>query len=378
MHDDTASDDIRHMRRALRLAALGRHASPNPMVGCVLVNDAGQTVGEGWHPKAGEPHAEVFALRDAGELARGAAAYVTLEPCSHHGRTPPCADALLAAGVRRVVCAMADPDVRVAGRGLEKLRAGGVEVAVGVLEAEARALNAAYIKHRETGLPWVVLKTAMTLDGKIATFAGDSKWITSPVSRLAVHRQLRDRCDAILTGVGTVLADDPSLTTRLTHKTGRNPWRIVVDSRLRTPLNAEVVRLAGEDGRTILATLGSADPARQAALEALGCHILICEAADGRVDLTDLLRRLGTRSDIIGVLVEGGGQLAASLLAQNLADRWRAFIAPKVIGGDAAPGPVGGPGNARMTDAQIVKFRQVRRCGPDIVIDAHFDDARFG
>ena len=360
------------MRRALRLASLGRHASPNPMVGCVLVSDAGQTVGEGWHPKAGEPHAEVFALRDAGELARGATAYVTLEPCSHHGRTPPCAEALLAAGVRRVVCTMADPDVRVAGRGFERLRQGGVEVSVGLLEADARALNAAYVKHRETGLPWVVLKTAMTLDGKIATSTGDSKWITSGVSRLAVHRQLRDRCDAILTGIGTVLADDPALTTRLMHRAGRNPWRIVVDSRLRTPLNAEVVRLAGEDGRTIIAVADGADPAQSAALEARGCKILVCNGINGRVDLGDLLRRLGTRGDIVGVLVESGGQLAASLLAQILADRWLAFIAPKVIGGEAAPGPIGGLGIAKMADAQRVQFRQIRRCGPDIIIDARF------
>lgn len=365
-------DDIAYMRRALRLAALGRHASPNPMVGCVLVSDAGQTVGEGWHPKVGEPHAEVFALRRAGERARGATAFVTLEPCSHQGRTPPCADALLAAGVRRVVCAMADPDVRVAGSGFEKLRAGGVEVSVGLLEAEARALNAAYIKHRISGLPWVVLKTAMTLDGKIAASTGDSQWITSPIARLAVHRQLRDRCDAILTGVGTVLADDPSLTTRLTHKAGRNPWRIVVDSHLRTPLNSQVVRQAITDGRTILASTADADPARQAAVESRGCLVLTCEAVNGRVDLADLLRRLGTRGDMISVLIESGGQLAASLLAQNLADRWLAFIAPKVIGGDAAPGPIGGPGIAKMADAQNVRFRQVRRCGPDIVIDARF------
>lgn len=360
------------MHRALRLASLGRHASPNPMVGCVIVNDAGQMVGEGWHPKAGEPHAEVFALREAGALARGARAYVTLEPCSHHGRTPPCADALLAAGVKRVVCAMADPDTRVAGQGFERLRAGGVEVSVGPLEAEARALNAAYIKHRETGLPWVVLKTAMTLDGKIATANGDSKWITSPISRLAVHRQLRDRCDAILTGVGTVLADNPSLTTRLTHKTGRDPWRVVVDSRLRTPPDAEVVRLAREDGRTMIATTESADPARSAALEARGCRILTCDAVGGRVDLADLLHRLGTRGDVISVLVESGGQLAASLLAYKLADRWLAFIAPKVVGGNNAPGPIGGLGIAGMRDAQEVQFRDMRRCGPDIVIDARF------
>ncbi len=367
MHDESYQ-----MRRALRLASLGRHASPNPMVGCVLVNDAGQTVGEGWHPKAGEPHAEVFALRDAGERARGATAFVTLEPCSHHGRTPPCAEALLAAGIRRVVCAMADPDERVSGQGFEKLRAGGVEVSVGLREAEARALNAAYIKHRETGLPWVVLKTATTLDGKIATSTGSSKWITSGVSRLAAHRQLRDRCDAILTGVGTVLADDPSLTTRLTHKAGRNPWRIVVDSHLRTPLNSQVVRQSAVDGKTIIAAVLDSAMERQAALEASGCRVVLCEPHEGRVDLTELLSVLGTWGDITSVLVESGGQLAASLLARSLADRWLAFIAPKVVGGDDALGPLGGLGIAEMADAQTVTFRQIRRCGPDIIIDARF------
>jgi diaminohydroxyphosphoribosylaminopyrimidine deaminase/5-amino-6-(5-phosphoribosylamino)uracil reductase len=367
MHGDTAL-----MRRALRLAALGRHASPNPMVGCVIVSAAGQVVGEGWHPKAGEPHAEVFALRDAGERARGGAAFVTLEPCSHHGRTPPCADALLAAGVKRVVCAMADPDLRVSGRGFEKLRQGGVEVSVGLLEAEARALNAAYIKHRMTGLPWVVLKTAMTLDGKIATDTGDSKWITSPIARKAVHRQLRDRCDGIMTGVGTVLADDPALTTRLTHKAGRNPLRVIVDSHLRTPLDSQVVKQSALDGRTIVAAVLDADPQRRAALEERGCRILLCEPGSGRVDLTDLIRQLGTVGSMTSVLVESGGQLAASLLSAHLVDRWLAFIAPKIIGGTDAPGPVGALGVSRMADALEVQFRQVRRCGPDIIIDARF------
>ena len=360
------------MRRALRLAALGRHASPNPMVGCVLVNSLGQVVGEGWHPKAGEPHAEVFALRQAGERAQGATAFVTLEPCAHHGRTPPCADALLAAGIKRVICAMADPDTRVAGSGFEKLRQGGVEVFVGLEEAEARALNAAFIKHRVTGLPWVVLKTAATLDGKIATDTGDSQWITSAISRRAVHRQLRDRCDAILTGVGTVLADDPSLTTRLTHKAGRDPWRVIADSHLRTPLESQVVRLAGDDGRTIIVSVPDADPVRQTALEERGCRVLLCKSDKGRVDLADLMRQLGTRGDMISVLVEGGGQLAASLLSAGLVDRWLAFIAPKIVGSAEAPGPVGDLGISRMADAQKTLFRQVRRCGPDIVIDARF------
>ena len=223
-----------------------------------------------------------------------------------------------------------------------------------------------------TGLPWIVLKTAMTLDGKIATATGDSQWITSPIARQAVHRQLRDRCDAILTGVGTVLADDPSLTTRLTHKTGRNPWRIVVDSQLRTPLDSQIVRLAGEDGRTMIATLPSADPLRRWELEARNCQILLCDPNNERVDLTDLMYQLGTRDDMIGVLVESGGRLAASLLATGFVDRWLAFIASKIVGGTEAPGPIGDLGISRMADARPVQFRKVRRCGPDIVIDTRF------
>ncbi len=365
-------EDCYYMRRALRLAALGRHASPNPMVGCVLLNDAGQIVGEGWHPEAGQPHAEVFALRDAGEKARGATAFVTLEPCAHHGRTPPCADALIQAGVRRVVAAMTDPDAHVRGQGLERLQEWAVDVTVGVCEAEARALNAAYIKHRTTSVPWIVLKTAMTLDGKIATETGDSQWITSSIARRAVHRQLRDRCDAILTGVGTVLADDPALTTRLTHKAGRNPWRVIVDSRLRTPLDAQVVCQAGEDSKTIIATTLAQDSPQAQALMGRGCRILVCYPNEGRVDLTDLMYQLGTSGAIIGVLVESGDTLAASLLSAGLVDRWIAYIAPKVVGGRAAPGPLGDLGIHQMADARAVSFRQVRRCGPDVVIDARF------
>ncbi len=369
----TFSQDEQVMRRALRLAALGRHASPNPMVGCVIVAPDGRIVGEGYHPQAGQPHAEVFALREAGDLARGATAFVTLEPCAHHGRTPPCADALLQAGIARVVAAMTDPDLRVAGRGLEKLRAGGVDVTVGVGELAARALNAAFLKHRATGLPWVVLKTAMTLDGKIAARTGDSRWITSATSRSAVHRQLRDRCDAVLTGIGTVLADDPALTTRLTHRPGRNPLRVVVDSRCRIPMESQIVRRAAADGKTLIATTEAADSGRRQALEARSCQVLVC-AADpaGRVDLRDLMGRLGTRGDVIGVLVEGGGELAAGLFAGELVDRWLAFVAPKVIGGRDAPGPVGGVGLAQMADARAVREWRTRRSGPDFVIDARF------
>ena len=248
-------DDLAAMRRALRLASLGRHASPNPMVGCVILSQDGNIVGEGYHPMPGQPHAEVFALRDAGEAAYGATAYVTLEPCSHYGRTPPCADALIQAGVKRVVAAMADPDLRVSGQGIQKLRDAGIHVDVGLLSSQASELNAAYIRHRTKGLPWVTVKVAVTLDGKAASSTGDSKWITSDITRRWVHRQLRDRCDAIVVGVGTVLKDDPALTTRITGRTGRDPLRIIVDSRLTTPLESKVVRQSELDGKTVICCL---------------------------------------------------------------------------------------------------------------------------
>lgn len=358
------------MQRALRLAVRARHASPNPAVGCVLVNANGVKVGEGYTQPPGGAHAEVMALRMAGEAARCATAYVTLEPCAHWGRTPPCADALIAAHVARVVVALADPDARTAGQGLVRLAQAGIEVQVGVCQARALALNAPFFKHRLTGLPWVTLKTAMTLDGKIATRTGQSQWITSPLSRLCVHRTLRDRCDALLTGIGTVLADDPSLTTRLARKQGRDPWRVVVDSRARTPLGSQVVRLSQADGRTTVAVTDAAPPERVQALTEARCRVLVCRSdPTGRVDLADLLAQVGTQGDIIGVLAEGGAELAAGLLQAGLVDRWLAFIAPKVIGGSAAPGPVGGLGAATMGEAQQATVRAVSRCGPDIRID---------
>lgn len=374
MEQDISSDsDEQWMQRALRLAVLARHASPNPAVGCVLVGADGVKVGEGYTQPPGGPHAEVVALQQAGEASRGATAYVTLEPCSHWGRTPPCADALIRAGVARVVAAVSDPDARVGGRGLARLAEAGIDVTVGVGEERARALNAPFFKHRLTGLPWVTLKTAMTLDGKIATRTGQSQWITSPLSRLAVHRTLRDRCDALLTGVGTILADDPSLTTRLVRKQGRNPWRIVVDSRARTPINAQVVRQSQEDGRTILAVTPAAQGERIRALTEAGCRVLVCQPDTmGRVGLAGLLAQVGTQGDIIGVLMEGGAELAASALGAGLVDRWLAFIAPKVVGGATAPGPVGGVGVAAMDEALPVRVRRITRCGPDIRIDTQF------
>jgi diaminohydroxyphosphoribosylaminopyrimidine deaminase/5-amino-6-(5-phosphoribosylamino)uracil reductase len=361
--------DVRMMARGLRLAALGRHASPNPMVGCVLTNSAGDKIGEGYHKRPGTPHAEVVALASASAAPH--TAYVTLEPCSHHGRTPPCADALIASGVRRVVVALLDPDPRVAGAGIRRLRDAGVTVEFGLLADRARSLLAAYLKHRSTGLPWITLKTAMTLDGKIATVSGDSRWISSGISRTAVHRQLRDRADAILTGVGTVLADDPELTTRLNHRAGRNPWRIVVDSHLRTPLTARVVALAEADGRTILATVAGAGQGRRETFEGRNCQVIECDADGcGKVSLPHLARILGTRQDIVGVLAETGGALAAGLLAGGLIDRWVLYIAPKIAGGAAAPGPIGGAGVLQMADSAPILMKYVRRSGPDLVVDA--------
>ena len=373
MEQEMNTQDEQWMNRALRLAVLARHASPNPAVGCVLVNPEGVKVGEGYTQPPGGAHAEVMALRMAGEKARGATAYVTLEPCAHHGRTPPCADALIAAGVTRVVAAVPDPDARVGGRGLARLAQAGVDVTVGVGQGRARALNGPFFKHRTTGLPWVTLKTAMTLDGKIATRTGQSQWVTSLISRLCVHRTLRDRCDALLTGIGTVLADDPFLTTRLVHKQGRNPWRVIVDSRARTPIGARVVQQGRADGRTIIAVTEAAGTEQTNALTQAGCRVLVCHSdASGRVSLADLLARMGTQGDIIGVLMEGGAELAASALHAGLVDRWLAFIAPKVVGGNAAPGPIGGAGAATMDEALGVKVTQITRCGPDIRINTGF------
>lgn len=363
------------MTRALRLAALGRHASPNPMVGCVLVSPDGAIVGEGFHPRPGEPHAEVFALREAGERARGAAAYVTLEPCAHHGRTPPCADALIKAGVARVIVAIEDPDPRVAGRGIARLSDAGIPVEIGPCAEAAVRLNAAYLKHRRTGLPYVIVKVAMTLDGRIATAAGDSQWITSPTTRLWVHRQLRDRADAILVGVGTILSDNPALTTRLPSRNTRNPLRIVVDSHLRTPSKSQVARLAAFDGKTWIAHIAGADTERAEKLERAGVKLIPCAADnDGKVSLSDLFAQLGTTGDILTVLAEGGAEMIGGLFARRLVDRYIATVGIKIVGGRDAPGPVGGEGlSALMEDALPMASWRTRRSGPDLVVDARLE-----
>src|SRR5262245_22463526 len=326
-----SASDRHWMGRALELAERGRgYVEPNPLVGAVVVRD-GRLAGEGWHRRYGEAHAEVHALAAAGEAARGATLYVTLEPCCHHGKTPPCTDAVLRAGVARVVAAIADPFPQVAGQGAALLRAAGVAIEFGVCEAEARRLNAPYLKLLTTGLPYVIAKWAMTLDGKIATRTGDSRWISNESSRRRVH-ELRGRMDAIVVGIGTVLADDPLLTARPTGP--RIPTRVILDSAARTPLTSQLSHTARETPTLIVST--SAAPAsQQEALQAAGCEILTLPAVEKRVSIAALLAELGRRQ-MTNVLIEGGAEVLGSFLDADAIDEVHVFVAPLLVGGAEA------------------------------------------
>ncbi|MEC6746270.1 bifunctional diaminohydroxyphosphoribosylaminopyrimidine deaminase/5-amino-6-(5-phosphoribosylamino)uracil reductase RibD [Pseudomonas qingdaonensis] len=355
--------DAHYMARALELARKGLYSThPNPRVGCVIVRD-GQVVGEGWHVRAGEPHAEVHALRQAGELARGACAYVTLEPCSHHGRTPPCAEALVKAGVARVVAAMQDPNPQVAGQGLKRLADVGVEVASGVLEAEARALNPGFLKRMEHGLPFVRVKLAMSLDGRTAMASGESQWITGPAARSAVQR-LRARSSVVLTSAQSVLADNARMTVRADElgldadstalAMARPPLRVLIDGRLRLPLTAPFFQA----GPVLVVT--AAAPVAQYAQA--GHDLLSLPGTDGHVDLPALLRELARRG-ASEVLVEAGPGLAGAFAQQGLVDEYQLFIAAKFLGSSARPlldWPL-----ARMSEAQALKITDMRAVGDD-------------
>ena len=358
--------DDEFMAQALELAASADyHTSPNPMVGAVLVRD-GKVVGMGAHMRAGEPHAEVHALNTAGEAARGADLYVTQEPCAHVGRTPPCTDAVIAAGVRRVVVGMQDPNPKVDGRGIAALRAAGITVVTGVLEPRVRRLNEFFVKHATTGLPFVTAKFAMSLDGRIATHSGESKWITSEEARAEVQR-LRHMHDAILVGANTVLRDDPNLTTRLPEG-GRSPLRIVVDSRLRIPYEARI--FAQESGSVLLATSDRARGDRLREFERRGVPVVVLPADHGRVGLPDLLRHLG-RQETISLLIEGGSSMHGSAFDQRLVDKVVAFVAPRIIGGVEAPGAVGGHGVDALVDARPLRDVEVRSLGPDLMVSGY-------
>ena len=345
------------MARALQLAERGLWTtSPNPRVGCVLVRD-GKIVGEGWHERAGEPHAEVHALRAAGELARGATAYVTLEPCSHHGRTPPCAEALIAAGVARVVVAMSDPNPLVAGQGLAMLRAAGIETASGLLESDARELNIGFVSRMTRGRPWLRLKAAASLDGKTALNNGVSQWITGPAARQDGHRW-RARACAILTGIGTVRDDDPQLNVRAVATT-RQPLRVVVDSKLETPLTARVMQ-----GGQVLIAAAVDDEKKANLLRSAGAEVLVLPNAAGKVELKDLLEELGRRG-INEVHAEAGFKLNGSLLREGLVDELLLYLAPCLIG-HAASGVFNLPELVTLDDKCRLQIRDLRQIGEDI------------
>ncbi|QTD48162.1 bifunctional diaminohydroxyphosphoribosylaminopyrimidine deaminase/5-amino-6-(5-phosphoribosylamino)uracil reductase RibD [Sulfidibacter corallicola] len=370
-HPSFRSEDLRYMQRALDLAirAEGRTA-PNPMVGAVIVRD-GRVLGEGWHRRAGGPHAEIEALRAAdaaGEDVRGAVMYVSLEPCCHHGKTPPCTAALIEAGIGIVYYAVPDENPRVAGGGHRQLVEAGIHVVCGPLETEARFLNRAFFHFISKRRPWVIAKYAMSLDGRIATHTGSSQWISGAEALTEAHR-LRDRCDGILVGAGTALADDPRLTVRLPDTPVAHPTRILLDSRGRVPLGANLFD-PDLPGATWVATTEAMDPAHRAALTARGVVVILCETdGSGRVRLVHLLEALARRG-VVTLMVEGGSAVVGSFFSQGLIQETWVVVGGKLIGGTAAPGPIGGVGVALIGDAPAVDLFEGRPVGGDFLLRA--------
>ena len=356
------------MKVALRQArkALGR-TSPNPVVGAVIVKD-GNILARGYHHRAGLPHAEIEALSKLKGKAHGCTLYVTLEPCNHHGRTPPCTEAILKSGVKRVVAGMKDPNPLVSGGGLEFLREKGVEVKSGVLESECILLNEMFIKFVTKGRPFVIFKSAMTLDGWTATATGHSNWITNAKSREFVHR-IRDRVDAILVGVGTVIADDPNLTTRLKNGKGKDPLRIIADTHLRTPVNAKVIT-QDSPADTLLVTGMDAASHYQNRYNKKNVSILSCPARDGKIDLSALMDLLA-EIPVTSLLVEGGASICGSMLRERLIDKFYIFKAPKILGGGDGIPMASGPGPLKMDQCTGLRDISVRRFGDDILITGY-------
>lgn len=368
--------DIFYMKKALALAAKGKgRTSPNPVVGAVVVK-GGEIIAADYHRKAGTPHAEVLALKKAGERAKGAALYINLEPCCHTDkRTPPCTKTIIHAGIRKVVVAMIDPNPKVSGLGLKELQKAGIETVSGVMEDEAKRLNEAFIKYITKKGPFVILKIAQSLDGKIATDKGESRWITGEKAREQVHK-LRNEVDAVLVGIGTVKKDDPSLDCRT--KGGRNPYRIIVDSNLQIPLDAKVLK--HDDGKTIIATV--AHPPSLAkrgrgsyktkidALKNLGVRVLPVKENNGRVDLKALMKELG-RLDITSVMIEGGSSINASALSSGIVDKVMIFSAPKIIGGVDSIPSIGGKSPALLKNAFNFKNLQIKKIGEDVLLEGY-------
>jgi diaminohydroxyphosphoribosylaminopyrimidine deaminase/5-amino-6-(5-phosphoribosylamino)uracil reductase len=373
-------NDATYMKLALSLAAKGAgRVSPNPMVGAVVVKD-GRIIGRGFHRAYGLPHAEVEALRRAGAAAEGADLYVTLEPCNHQGKTPPCTQAVLDAGVRRVVIATRDPNPRVNGGGAEFLQAQGVQIEVGLLADEARRLNESWFKWVATGLPFVVAKAAASLDGKIATAGGESQWLTGEQSRSFGH-QLRHQLDAILVGVGTVLADDPQLTVRLPQRKTKNgkrktengfkdPIRVVLDSRLRLPLSAKLLHL-DSPAPTWIACTPAAPKEKIQEIRDLGAEVLMLPGEpSGLVALKPLLAELGNRR-VQSLLVEGGAETLGTFFDQRLVDKFYFFYAPKILGGKTAPGMLAGAGVKHLGNALQARDLSIKKLGPDLLVSGY-------
>lgn len=353
------------MKRALRLAAKARGmTSPNPMVGALIVKE-GEIISEGFHRKTGTPHAEALAIGRAGENAVGSTLYVTLEPCCHtEKRTPPCTKAVINAGIKKVIIGMIDPNPKVSGKGISELQKAGIETTSGILEAEAKKLNESYIKYITTGKPLVILKVAMTLDGKIATPKGQSRWITSEKSRRMVHR-LRSSIDAVMTAIGTVKADDPQLTARI--KGGRNPLRIIIDPDLEIPLNSKVLQVPPET--TIIARKSAAEKKKKILLNR---GVQIIEYKGEKVNLQWLMKKLGEK-EITSVLIEGGSSLNAHALKEGIVDKVMFFIAPKIIGGKESFPAVGGESFRRLEEAYRLKDVKIKRVGEDILIEGYIE-----
>ena len=356
------------MKLALELAVKGKgKVSPNPMVGAVIVKD-GKIIGHGFHEVYGEAHAEINAFKNTVEDVSGAHMYVTLEPCSHYGKTPPCADKIIEKKISKVVIGSLDPNPLVAGRGVQKLKDAGIEVTVGVLEEQCKKLNEVFMKYIEHKEPFVIMKSAMSLDGKIAAPSGESKWITGEKARNAVH-QLRNEVSAIMVGVNTVIKDNPELTCRL--EGGRNPIRVIVDSNLRIPMNSKVIE-GVHIAKTIIAATESADKEKISLLESEGVKVLITKSKNGRVDLKDLMIKLGELK-IDSILLEGGATLNFSALEEGIVDKVQIYIAPKLIGGETAKTAVGGRGIEFLKDAFKVKNLTTTVVGEDILIEGYIE-----
>lgn len=360
-------NDLDYMQLAIDMAKKTKgQTSPNPNVGAVVVKE-GRIVGIGTHLKAGEAHAEVQALNMAEELAEGSTVYVTLEPCSHYGKTSPCAKRIIEEKVKRVVIAVLDPNPLVAGQGKKMLEDAGIEVLVGILETEAKELIQSFIKYITTGIPYITVKTAMTLDGKIATSIGSSKWITGEASRQFVH-QLRHENDVIMVGVGTVLADNPQLTVR-TEEKGLNPLRVVIDTKLKTPLTANLV--TDDAAPTWIFTTKHASKDKIKKMEQLGTRIIIT-TGESSVPMREVIEYLG-KEKITSVLVEGGSKLIGSLFDEQLIDKYISFIAPKLVGGNDSPSCIGGEGIKKMQDAVELNNYSIEKYNDDICIVGYFD-----